>query len=85
MGPLIELLAALKASEHQATADLETINEWRGVYRHADDGIVSAVIARLGIEGAFTPEALAVMAEEYRRIERRHEARQTHTQEAAHG
>ena len=63
--------AALAGLNEEAADDLETINEWCGIYRHSDEGIVDHVIRKLGFEGAFTPEALALIADEYRAMERR--------------
>ena len=69
---------------------LATINEWRGIYRHSDEGIVDHVIRKLGFKGAFTPEALALIADQYRAMERRIARTQAHNaalryQENAHG
>ena len=77
LGPV--LLRALQQEQAPRVAsDLETINEWRGVYPHADQGIVDHVVRRLGIEGAFTFEALSLIAGEYRAMERRHERTAAH-------
>ena len=72
------LIKALRDGDDGVAADLQVINDWRGVYPHSDHGILSHVIHRLGIEGAFSPEALAVMAGEYRAMERRFERQQPH-------
>ena len=65
-------------TEIETRQDLETIAEWRGVYRHADEGIVEHVIRKMGFAGAFTPEALALIADEYRAMERRIARTQAH-------
>lgn len=70
--------ALQKEQAAEVAADLETINEWRGVYPHSDDGIMAHVVRRLGIEGAFTFEALALMADEYRRAARQRERTREH-------
>lgn len=69
------ILRRLERMEQTQTAQhVETIQEWTGIYPHSDRGIVDFVIHALGVEGAFTPAALALMADEYQAMERRHEA-----------
>ncbi|MBA1159368.1 hypothetical protein [Microvirga mediterraneensis] len=83
-----------KEQAADVAADLQVINEWRGVHPHADPGIIDYAVRRLGLEAAFTFEALALIADEYRSMERR--TQETHArnrriwaaqryEESAHG
>ncbi|WP_445505030.1 hypothetical protein [Microvirga sp. G4-2] len=74
--PALQRILDIDARER--AQDLEVINEWRGIYPHNDDGILAHVIRKLGIEGAFTDEALLVMADEYRRMERQRQRTREH-------
>ena len=74
--PALQRLIEIDRAER--VSDLETINEHRGLYPHNDDGILAHVTRKLGIEGAFTDEALMLMAEEYRRADRQRQRTREH-------
>ncbi len=74
----LELVLRAEVIAAARMADVETINEQRGLYRHTDESILGSVIDKLGIEWAFTNEALALMAQKYRSEERHRERIREH-------